>query len=140
VRAEATVPIEKRIGIGGVFLDDVRIAQARNAFLGYPVERHRCVTHDDGSATVTTMMPTALQLFATGVLPRLHGAAIEIVVEGRSRGPMVLVEVRCGGEHHGQDVAVLVFEPEATRSKEKSAGSGGTPPSAEDMDRSREGS
>ena len=66
---------------------------------------------DDGTATVRAMMPSALELFADGVLPRIHGDPVEVVIGGRKLGLMVLAEVRCGSEHFGDDIAVLVFRP-----------------------------
>jgi hypothetical protein len=111
VKAEQSPPIEKRIGIAGRFLDEVRVAQGGNAFVGFPAERHRSVLDDDGTATIYAMMPTALQLFAEGRLPRVGGEAIELLVGGRGLGPMVLVELRCGGDNLGFNVAVLVFKP-----------------------------
>jgi hypothetical protein len=119
VRAEEVIPIARRIGIGGVFVDEVRIAQASNTFLGYPVERHRSVIHADGRATIYTMMPTALQLFAAGHLLPVRGGAVELLLEGRRLEPMVLIEVRCGGDGHaGHEVAVLVFEPASVQRHE----------------------
>lgn len=109
VEAEVPPPAEKRVAIGGVFLDEVRISQGGNTFLCFPVERHRGVLGDDGTATVYAMMPSALQLFADGRLPRVGGDPVEVAIGGRKLGPMVLIEVRCGGENYRHDVAVLVF-------------------------------
>lgn len=109
VRAEIPPPAEKRVAIAGRFLDEVRIAQGGNTLLSFPVERHRGVIGEDGSATVYAMMPSALQLFAEGRLPRVGGDPVEIDIGGRKLGPMVLIEVRCGGEDHRHDIAVLVF-------------------------------
>lgn len=85
----------------------MQIALGENTLLSFPVDRHRGVTGDDGAATVYAMMPSALQLFAEGRLPRIGGDPVEVDIGGRKLGPMVLTEVRCGGERH--DVAVLVF-------------------------------
>lgn len=109
VRAELPPPIEKRIALGGKFLDEVRISQSANTSLSFPIDRHRGVIGEDASATVYTLMPSALQLFAEGRLPRIGGDPVDIVIGGRTLGPMVLAEVRCGGENSGHDVAVLVF-------------------------------
>ena len=110
MQAEVPPPIEKRIAIGGKFLDEVLIAQGRNAYLSFPVERHRGVIGDDGAVTVHAMMPSALQLFAEGCLPRIGGAPVEVVVGGRKLGLMVLSELHCGGENYRHDVAILVFK------------------------------
>jgi hypothetical protein len=109
VRAEVPPPLEKRIAVDGKFLDEVRISMGGNAYLGFPVHRHRGVIGQDEIATVYAMMPSALQLFAEGRLPRVGGAPVEIAIGGRKLGPMVLTEVRCGGENHTHDIAVLVF-------------------------------
>jgi hypothetical protein len=111
VKADVPPPIEKRIAIGGRFLDEVRIAQGGNASLSFPVDRHRGVIGEDGTVTVHAMMPSALQLFAEGRLPRVGSDPTEIVVGGRQLGPMVLAEVHCGGENLRHDIAVLVFKP-----------------------------
>jgi len=109
VRAEIPPPAEKRVAIGGRFLDEVRIAQGGNTLLSFPVDRHRGAIGEDVTATVYAMMPSALQLFAEGRLPRISGDPVEVDIGGRKLGPMVLTEVRCGGENYRHDVAVLVF-------------------------------
>jgi hypothetical protein len=115
VRAEEPPPIEKRIAIGGQFLDEVRIRQGETSYLVFPVERHRAVMGADGRATVYAMMPTALQLPAEGRLPRVGGGPVEVMIGGNRLGPMTLAEVRCGGEHLQHDVAALVFAPASRR-------------------------
>jgi len=115
VRAELPPPIEKRIAIGGKFLDEVQIARGRNTYLSFPVERHHGVIGDDGAVTVHAMMPSALQLFAEGRLPHLGGAPVEVVIGGRKLGLMVFSELHCGGENYHRDVAILVFKQTSTR-------------------------
>jgi hypothetical protein len=109
VRPESPPPAEKRIAIAGKFLDEVQISLGGNASLSFPVDRHRAVVGDDGTATVYAMMPAALKLFAEGRLPRVGGDPVEIAVSGRNLGSMVLAEIRCGGENNRYDIAVLVF-------------------------------
>ena len=109
VRAEIPPPVEKRVAIAGKFLDEVQISQGGNTSLGFPVERHRGVIGEDGTATVYAMMPSALQLFAEGRLPRVGGDPVEVAIGSRRLGPMLLTEVRCGGENYRHDIAVLVF-------------------------------
>lgn len=109
VRAEVPPPIDKRIAIGGVFLDEVSIRLDRTSSLSFPYARHSGVVAEDGTATVHAMMPAALQLFAEGRLQPVGGPAVDVNVGGRALGPMVLVEVRSAGERH--DVATLVFKP-----------------------------
>jgi hypothetical protein len=111
VRAEVPPPIEKRISIGGVFLDEVRIRLNATSFLGFPVTEHRASIGPDGTATVEARMPTALQLFAEGRLPHVGGDPVDVVIGGRCIGPMVLSEVRCAGDHGRHDTAVLLFRP-----------------------------
>jgi len=111
VRADLPPPVEKRIAVGGKFLDEVQISLGGNTALGFPVDRHHGVVGEDGTATVYAMMPSALQLFAEGRLPRVVGAPVEIAIGGRKLGPMVLTEIRCGGENYRHDIAVLVFRP-----------------------------
>ena len=78
VRAEAPPPAEKRVAIGGKFLDEVQISQGGNMSLSFPVDRHRGVIGEDGTVTVYAMMPAALKLFAEGRLPRVAGDAVEV--------------------------------------------------------------
>lgn len=111
VEAEVLPPADKRIAVGGKFLDEVRIPQGGNAFLGFPVERHSGTISEDGTATIRTIMPSALQLFGEGRLPPVNGGHVHVAIGGRPLGPMVLVDVRCGGEDLRHDVAILVFKP-----------------------------
>lgn len=109
VRAEVSPPAEKRISIGGEFLDEVRIPVGVSMFLSFPVDRHRGVVAADGTATVYAMMPTALKLFAEGRLPRVGGEPVELSIGGHKLGPMVLSRVRCGGAEGRNDIAELLF-------------------------------
>jgi len=109
VQAEVLPPTEKRIKIGGVFLDEVRIRMTATSDLGFPYSRHSGLIAEDGTATVEAMMPTVLQLFAEGRLHALKADSVEVDIGGRALGLMVLVEVRSAGQHH--DVATLVFKP-----------------------------
>jgi hypothetical protein len=118
VRAEVPPPAEKRVAIGGKYLDEVQISQGGNTSLSFPVDRHRGVVGEDGTATVYAMMPSALKLFAEGRLPRVAGDAVEVAIGGRKLGPMVLTEVRCGGENYRHDIAVLVFRRVGTEGGE----------------------
>jgi hypothetical protein len=111
VEAEVPPPIDKRIAIGGRFLDEVRIACGANTSLVFPADRHRGVIAEDGTLTLHAMMPSALQLFAEGRLPRIGADPIVIGVGGRELGPMILAQVGCAGEDLRHDIAVLVFKP-----------------------------
>lgn len=79
--------------------------------MSFPVTRHRGVIDADGTATVYAAMPSALQLFAEGRLPRVGADPVDVVIGGRKLGPMVLAAVRCDGQYSEYNVAVLVFKP-----------------------------
>ncbi len=102
-------PAEKRIALGGRFLDEVRIILKANTFLSFPVDRHLGEV-GDGTATIRTMMPTAVQLFADGVLKPVGGAPVDVVIGLERLGPMVLREVRCDDDRGHNDAATLVFK------------------------------
>ncbi len=109
VEAYVPPPAEKRLAIGGQFLDEVSIRRSATSFLSFPVERHRGVVADDGVVTIHTMMPTIVELFAEGVLKPIGAAPVDIAVGGKQLGPMVLSELRCEGERGRDDGVVLVF-------------------------------
>lgn len=111
VKVETPPPIENRVAIGGQFLDEVKIRQSATSSLSFPAGQHRGVIANDGTATVYARMPSALQLFAEGCLPRVGGDPVDVAIGGRKLGPMVLAQVLCGGENHGNDIAVLAFRP-----------------------------
>jgi hypothetical protein len=68
VRAEVPPPAEKRVAVGGKFLDEVQISQGGNTSLNFPVDRHRGVVGEDGTATVYAMMPLGLEAVRGGAL------------------------------------------------------------------------
>jgi hypothetical protein len=111
VEVEVATPVDNRVSIGGKFLDEVRISHGSNASLSFPVQRHRGELREDGTTTIYAMMPSALQLFAEGRLPRIGGDPVEIAIGGREPVSMVLTEVRCGGDNNRHDIAELVFRP-----------------------------
>jgi len=111
VEAEVLPSVEERIAIGGRFLDDVRIPLSPNSYLKFSVKQHWGDVSSDGSATVYTEMPTALALFAEGLLQPVGGSTVDIVVAGKQLGPMVLAEVRCVKNGGWYDIAKLVFMP-----------------------------
>ncbi len=106
-------PIEKRVAIGGRFLDETTIrlgGTSRGAMLlSYPVECHRATVSDDGTVTVHATMPTAVALFDEGVLPPMGGASVELTVLGRKFDAMVLSALGCRSGHGDRDTAILVF-------------------------------
>jgi len=95
VQAEVPPPADKRIAIGGRFLDEVRIRFDATSYLGFPVESFSGGVDANGRATLHAKLPAALQLFADGTLAPVNGAPVEVAINGRDLGPMVLVEVRC---------------------------------------------
>ena len=107
--AEVPPPAEKRIAIGKRFLDETGIRVSSTSSLLFPVEQHRFVVSADGTVTIFAKMPTALQLFAEGTLPRVGGEPVQVSVGGKDPSSMVLSEVRCGGHFGYDDVAVLEF-------------------------------
>lgn len=110
VVAAVPPPAEKRIAIGGKFLDEVRIRQGATSHLSFPVDHHRGEIGSDGVVAIQAKMPTVVELFAKGVLKPVGGAPVDVMVGATRLGPMILAELRCaGGGHH--DVAVLVFRP-----------------------------
>ncbi len=111
VEAEVPPPAELRIAIGGRFFDEVMVRMTATASLCFPVERHRGTVGDDGAATIYTQMPTALQLFAAGVLKPVGGDPVHVRVGLRDLGLMRLREVRCAQEMGRNEIAVLVFTP-----------------------------
>ncbi len=111
VVAHVPPPAEKRIVVGGKFLDEVRIRQGRSSFLSFPVNQHRGAVGDDGVATIYAKMPTVVALFAEGLLSPVGGPPTEVIVGRKRLGPMVLKEVACLAEGGHNDVALLVFHP-----------------------------
>ena len=115
VEAEIPPPIEKRVAIGGKFLDEARIRLTGTpgtiALLGFPLKHHWGTVSDDGTVTVYTKMPTAVALLAEGLLPPVGGGPVALTVQGNKVDAMILSEIRCdeNGGHH--DIAVLVFKP-----------------------------
>lgn len=115
VEASVPPPAEKRISIGGRFLDEVKIRLDATSLLSFPVENHGGVVGSDGVATIQVRMPTAIQLFAEGRLPPVGGEPVEVAVGGKRLGSMVLAEVRCASSDGAYDLAVLVFRPAKTQ-------------------------
>ncbi len=109
VKAHVDPPKEKRIAIGGKFLDEVQIRQGPTSSLSFPYASHGSDVSVDGVVTIRTRMPTALQLFAANLLSPVGGAPTEVAVGGTMLGPMVLTEVSCSSEGGHYDIAVLVF-------------------------------
>ncbi len=115
VEAEVTPPIEKRVAIGGKFLDEARIRLTGTpgaiALLGFPLKHHWGTVSDDGTVTVYTKMPTAVALLAEGVLPPIGGASVALTVQGKKLDAMVLSEIRCDANGGHNDIAILIFKP-----------------------------
>jgi len=79
-------PAEKRIAIGGRFLDEVQIRMTATSYLSFPVESHRGTVDGNGIATIHAKMPTVVQLFAEGRLPPVGGTPVEVMVRGQKLG------------------------------------------------------
>lgn len=108
IEAEVPPPADKRVSIGGKFLDEVRIREGETTYVAYPIEHHRGVSAPDGMTTIYTRAATVLELFAQDVLKPVGKGAVSLVLSGKMLGLMVLSEVRIGGDRSG---AVLVFRP-----------------------------
>lgn len=111
VEVDIPPPIEKRVAIGARFLDEECIPLTATSLLRFPVQHHSGAVGTDGRVTIHTKMPTAVALFANGAIRPIGGEAVELMVEGKKLGAMVLTGVQCGENGGRQDVAVLVFEP-----------------------------
>ena len=111
VEAHAPPPIEKRVAIGGKFLDETQIRTTATSYLSFPVEAHRGAVDEDGSVTVRTKMPTAVAVLAEGVLPPIGGGSVRLTVQGKKIDAMVLSEIRCDANGGHNDIAILVFKP-----------------------------
>jgi len=118
VEAEIPPPIEKRVAINGKFLDEVQIRLTGTpgtiSLLSFPLQYHRGAIGNDDTVTVHTKMPTAVALFAEGLLQPVGGAPVELMVTGRRLSPMVLAQVHCSDNVGHNDIAVLVFKPAKT--------------------------
>jgi len=115
VEAEIPPPIEKRVAIGGTFLDETSIRLTGTpgtvALLSFPLQHHQATLSDDGSVTVHTKMPTVVALLAEGVLPPIGGAPVGLTVHGKRIDAMVLSEIRCDADRGTNDIAILFFKP-----------------------------
>lgn len=111
VEAHVPPPIEKRVAIGGKFLDETQIRMTATSYLSFPVEAHRGAVGDDGTATVRTKMPTAVALLGQGVLPPVGGGAVGLMVQGKKLDAMILSEITCDANGGHNDIAVLIFKP-----------------------------
>jgi hypothetical protein len=111
VEPEVPPPAEKRVAIGGSFLDTVQIRQGATTYLSFPAEHHRGLVDGDGVATIYAKMPTVVQLFAEGRLPPIGGPPVDVTIGVKKLGPMVLTAVHCAGDSGRHDVAALMFRP-----------------------------
>lgn len=78
-----------RIAIGGRYLDEVQIRLDlldSLSHLSFPANRHRGRVEED-RVTVFTQGPTAVNLFADGVLPPVGRGAVTVAIGGREFGP-----------------------------------------------------
>lgn len=111
VEAHVPPPVERRVAISGRFLDETYIRTTGTSSLGFPVEAHRGTVGEDGTVTVRTMMPTAVALFAEGVLPPIGGGSVALTVQGKELAAMVVSELRCDVNGGHNDIAIIVFKP-----------------------------
>jgi hypothetical protein len=111
VEAEVPPAAEKRIALGGSFLDEVRIRYGATTYRLFPEDQHQGADGADGVATIRAKMPAVVQLLAEGRLAPIGGPPVDVAVGSRKLGPMVLAEVHCAGNFGCDDVAVLVLRP-----------------------------
>ncbi len=87
-----------RIAIGGRYLDEVRIRQARTdmpgtlSSLSFPAHRHQASVEAD-HLVVSTQAAAVVQLFAEGVLVPIGGTAVTVQIGGQEFGPCLLEAV-----------------------------------------------
>jgi hypothetical protein len=114
VEAPVPPPLEKRVRIGGKFLDETSIRLNATSFLGFPVEAHHGELASDGTVTIRTKLATVVALFAERVLPPIDGASVDVMVGGKEVGPRVLAGVRCTGYAGSGDGVELTLRPPST--------------------------
>jgi hypothetical protein len=103
-----------RISLGGKYLDETQIRQARPceartiSFLSFPAHRHwASVTKQ--RVTISAQAASVVQLYATGILPPIGGPAIALEVDGVALGEWVLDAVESGETSAIDDMIVLQF-------------------------------
>lgn len=116
VEALVPPPLEKRVRVGGVFLDEASIHISANSVLRFPIEAHRGTRADDGEVTIRTKTATAVALFANGRLSPIGDTTLDIMVAGKQLGPMLLVDVRCVDLSGSQGSVELVLRPAPSES------------------------
>ena len=120
---ETPPQLEKRVVINNKLLDEVQIRLTGTpdtiTLLSYPFQHHRGTIGDDGTVIVQTKMPTAVALFAEGLLHPVGQTPVELMVAGRKLSPMVLAEVRCSENGGRNDIAELIFKPARSKDDER---------------------
>jgi len=105
-----------RIGIDGVFLDDVRtrVHYDREAnvvsYTSLPAHRHG-VLADGAAVVVRTQAVTALQLYHDGVLPGDAVRGVDLAVGGETLGRFVVDSLRCARDRKSGQHVLLRFVP-----------------------------
>lgn len=110
VEAMVPPPAEKRIAIGGKFLDEVTIRASDTMSLAFSVGDHRAEVGADGAVRVHTRIHVVAALFAEGRLAPVGGTPVDLVVGGKILGPHVLADVRCPSGSL-EVAAELIFRP-----------------------------
>ena len=104
-------PAEKRVAIGGRYLDEVRVRITATSYRAFTVADHSGAVAPDGVATIRTPLATALGLFAEGALRPVGGDPVTVRVGTRDLGHMVLRDVLLVDVMTGSPGAALVFAP-----------------------------
>jgi hypothetical protein len=105
-----------RIAIGGAYLDEVQVPQARpdvpgcRSFISFPAHRHQARIEEDHVLVSTQAAPVA-KLFADGVLPPIGGPAVMVTVGGHQLGQCLLEAVETGDATPLDTTIVLRFHP-----------------------------
>jgi len=97
--------------VGGRYPDEVQIRldpPDSLSHLSFPANRHRGRVEED-RVTVFTQGPTAVKLFADGVLPPVGGGAVTVAIGGREFGPCHLEAVETSETRSFEHGIVLRF-------------------------------
>lgn len=109
VEAKVPPPVEKRVKIGGAFLDEVGVPLGAGSTLSHPIEHHRWRVDERGVVTIWTKLPTAAQLFAVGHLTRIGGAPVRVTLGATDFDAVQLVALRLCDNYGRYDEVELEF-------------------------------
>lgn len=105
-----------RIGIDGVFLDEVRTLVQYDhdanvvSYLSLPSHKH-AISVEGAVVMVRTQAVTALQLYHDGVLPGDAVRGVDLTVGGETLGRFVVHSLRCARDPRSGQHVLLRFVP-----------------------------